>query len=135
MFVVWYLISIFIGVIMARSVIINRDKSDGVHLTSGGLAQNFGDIEWTDVEINGVTRTDRLSLDNANQVNLHAPQSRHVSPHQDHTHGSLKHVNTTFTPEYMLELYEKLSKSPPLAHTSNIIRSFQNIAKEGRFHP
>lgn len=39
--------------------------------------------------------------------------------------------NMSFAPEYMLELYDKLSKSPTL-HNSNIIRSFKNIPHFGK---
>lgn len=129
MFLVWCLKSIIIGVIMARSVVINSDKSDGVHLAGeddgGG---GYGNLAQKNIELDGATRTGQLSIDS--NVRLHSSPSRHVTSHQENKH--VNYANHSFTPEYMLELYEKMSKSPPLSHTSNIIRSFQNIAKEGK---
>jgi len=63
-----------------------------------------------------------------NEVLLQKDSSAHHSSENDY----LRHSNTTLTPDYMIELYETLSKAPPLKQTANIIRSFKNKATEGK---
>lgn len=41
-------------------------------------------------------------------------------------------VNLSLTPDYMLELYDTLSKRSPTLQKSNIIRSFTNIPDIGK---
>lgn len=123
MFLVGLSISIFLAVTMGRSLVLNSDKSGGIQLTrtDGKNVANAvgadGDMERKGDSTNGFNRL------LVGEIDTDVPLKTNNGPGYE---------NNTFTPEYMLELYNKLSKSPPLAQTSNIIRSFKNIAQQGK---
>ena len=121
---VCYLVSVYAGVIMTRSVLINSDTSGGLQLDGGVYGGE--NIHAGDRDLVSGTRLRNVPLDN--EVLLHKDSSAHHSSENDY----LRHSNTTLTPDYMIELYETLSKAPPLKQTANIIRSFKNKATEGK---
>lgn len=114
-------ISIFLAVTMGRSLVLNSDKSGGIQLTrtdgKNVAVGADGDMKRTGDSTNGFNRL------LVGKIDTDVPLKTNNGPGYE---------NSTFTPEYMLELYNKLSKSPPLAQTSNIIRSFKNIAQQGK---
>lgn len=110
---------------MARSIVLNQDKSQGIMLSRS----RFGDKN-----LDGSAIAKENELYNSLDTTLMADADLQIQGSNGvHTDIDAIHSNMSFTPEYMLELYEKMSKLPPAAHTSDIVRSFQNIAEMGEF--
>lgn len=111
-------------VIWARPIMLNLDSGPGFNL---GLKRIGGYNENTNVKINSDLRTSKFNSNRFYEDNASGFRPTFAGT------GNRAMVNLSLTPEYMLELYDKLSKGSPAAHTSNIIRSFKNIPQEGKF--
>lgn len=97
------------------------------------------------LELN-VGKEERLAGDNSGNIDTHLESDsrlgaakihriRQSALYLDNRSGSKAGptgVNLSLTPEYMLELYDTLSKRSPTLQKSNIIRSFTNIPDSGK---
>lgn len=95
------------------------DGEQEIELSSAG--DFFDDDENTDVEVDShsMLGVPKYYFNRQNGENISGPRP------------GIAVANLSFTPEYMLELYDKLSKGSPAAQTSNIVRSFKNIPRPG----
>lgn len=114
---------VLVSVIRARPIMLNLNlNSDSAHdvKLSSAPAASFDDND-----------VDTVFADDADVSRF---QREHLSDRRQYTKPNTVsgfYANSTVTPEYMLELYEMLSKSAT-EHNGEIIRSFKNIPYPGK---
>ncbi|XP_045212946.1 bone morphogenetic protein 10-like [Mercenaria mercenaria] len=113
------------SVIWARPIMLNLDSGTGFSIGDDGSLEE-DDITKTDKSI------DSLSKFGMSQFIGKRGNGENYSGLRPRSVGNSAGANLSLTPEYMLELYDKLSKGSPASHTSNIIRSFKNIPQSDR---
>ncbi|KAH3864429.1 bone morphogenetic protein 10-like [Dreissena polymorpha] len=122
-FVIW-------SVIVARPIMLRLDTGSGVTLASNRKTSS-GVVDHNFVEIGDI---DLVLAEEEADEDFIAPGAMAEYLRTLDTHkrkDSTGYINRTVTPEFMLELYDKLSKHRYNLHDSNIVRSFKNINPKG----
>lgn len=123
---------VVLSVIVARPIMLRLDTGSGLTLstnrkTSSGVAHH---------KFNELGNVNLILAEEEADEDFIAPGAmaeylRTLDTHK--TMDSKGYINRTVTPEFMLELYDKLSKHRPNLHDSNIVRSFKNIHPKGKW--
>ncbi|XP_060601692.1 bone morphogenetic protein 10-like [Ruditapes philippinarum] len=107
-------------VLWARPVMLNLNSGSGFNLELES-AEDFSETTDIDSWMNDNVRISKFIGNRLYEENISGFRPTLAGT------GNRAMINMSLTPEYMLELYDKLSKGSPAAHSSNIVRSFKNI--------